>query len=341
VIALYFPHLSIRLDSIQTLHLVERALDNHTMDNHNNQMPQKFVASTAVQERRTDGDVITPPNSIHIAQFLLVSTQNTALQLADTAPVLCFVHHKCTFHTCTDCFVATARLSMLRIALDATKPNRWRGACRTLWWSVSRCPAAKIRPLVSSFGTVPSHETNQADAQPLPLVYESPLGSVVTKLRTVSLATALIGTAGVPSLLAIKGAVPEVGMLAMALMFVTGSMGSTAAIHFVFAPYVYRIETIPVRQCSYQSKDGEDQNDTLVPEDAESVNVVPKAKDVLLRAWTRSLFLRNREIVFDPEMDVVPYSGMRPLCNFVAKGFPLYVHPGTFWLDASKLYEGS
>jgi hypothetical protein len=233
---------------------------------------------------------------------------------------------------------------MLRIALDATKPTRWGSArcCRPLLCCVTRCRAPRIGiPWASSFGTVPSHETNQTDAQqPLPLVYESPLGSVVTKLRTVSLATALIGTAGVPSLLAIKGAVPEVGMLAMALMFVTGSMGSTAAIHFVFAPYVYRIETIPVRQCSYQSKDGEDQNDTPVPDDAEAATVVPRAKDVLLRAWTRSLFLRNREIVFDPETDVVPYSGMRPLCNFVAKGFPLYVHPGTFWFGARKLYKG-
>jgi hypothetical protein len=230
---------------------------------------------------------------------------------------------------------------MLRIALNATKPKRWRGACPPLL-CVTRCPTPRIGvPWALSFGTVPSHETNQTDAQALPLVYESPLGSVVTKLRTVSLATALIGTAGVPSLLAIKGAVPEVGMLAMALMFVTGSMGSTAAIHFVFAPYVYRIETIPVRQCSNQSKDGEDQNDTSVPVDAEAAKVVmPKAKDVLLRAWTRSLFLRNREIVFDPELDVVPYSGMRPLCNFVAKGFPLYVHPGTCLVWCAQVYEG-
>jgi hypothetical protein len=33
------------------------------------------------------------------------------------------------------------------------------------------------------------------------------------------------------------------------------------------------------------------------------------------------------ETVFDPKTDVEQYSGIRPFCNFVAKGIPLYVHP--------------
>jgi hypothetical protein len=152
------------------------------------------------------------------------------------------------------------------------------------------------------------------------LVYESPLGNVVSKLRTVSLTTAIIGMTGVPCMIAIKGGViPEVGILAAAMLFVTGSIGSTAAIHFVFAPYVYRIECIPIRQCSIDAS-------------ATSSDVLPSSqKDTLLKAWTRSLFLRDSTIVFDPCIDVQPYKGMRPMCNLLAKGRPLYVHPGTFY----------
>ena len=163
----------------------------------------------------------------------------------------------------------------------------------------------------------------------IPLVYVSPLGSVVAKLRTVSLLTAIIGATGVPCMIAIKGAIPEVGMLAAAMMFVTGSIGSTAAIHFVFSPYVYRIECIPVRKCL--SKNQPDDGGERTSNGGDDGLITPvKTTDVLLRAWTRSLFLRHQDIVFDPEFDVEPYSGMRPLCNFQAKGLPLYVHPGKF-----------
>lgn len=171
-------------------------------------------------------------------------------------------------------------------------------------------------------------KTTNIKQEPL-LVYESPLGNVVSKLRTVSLMSAIIGMTGVPGMIALKGAIPEGGILAAAMLFVTGSIGSTAAIHFVFSPYVYRIEQIPIRQCS--AKGACDQN----VDPSQGGNVIesdPKSrKETLLKAWTRSLFLFNTSIVFDPCVDVTPYKGMRPMCNFLAKGQPLYVHPGTLW----------
>jgi hypothetical protein len=173
----------------------------------------------------------------------------------------------------------------------------------------------------------------------IPLVYQSPLGSVVAKLRTVSLMTAIIGSTGVPCMIAIKGAVPEVGMLAVALTFVAGSIGSTAAIHFVFSPYVYRIESIPVRQCKKIEGEGEigsDPGSCKSNDVADVTPATPRKKEMLLRAWTRSLFLRHVDVVFDPEIDVVPYTGLRPLCNFRAKGIPLYVHPG-MWHSLMRL----
>ena len=157
--------------------------------------------------------------------------------------------------------------------------------------------------------------------QNVQLVYESPLGNVVSKLRTVSLMTAIIGMTGVPLMIALKGAIPEGGILAAAMLFVTGSVGSTAAIHFVFSPYVYRIEYLPIRQCSTKSSPGQS--------DCTSESSVTIQRDTLLKAWTRSLFLFDSSIVFDPCVDVQPYKGMRPMCNFLAKGRPLYVHPGT------------
>ena len=33
------------------------------------------------------------------------------------------------------------------------------------------------------------------------------------------------------------------------------------------------------------------------------------------------------ETVFDPATDVEHYNGLRPFCNFTAKGVPLFMHP--------------
>ena len=51
-------------------------------------------------------------------------------------------------------------------------------------------------------------------------------------------------------------------------------------------------------------------------------------KEILFKAVTRTVFLRKVEVVFDPDTDVRPHKGMRPLCNFEVKGVPLYVHAG-------------
>jgi hypothetical protein len=179
-------------------------------------------------------------------------------------------------------------------------------------------------------------------------VYESPLGKLVTRLRTVSLASGICGTLGLPLAVAIKGGdIPSSGLLAFGIAFVTGSLGSTAAIHFVFSPYVYTIERIPVRLCLYKEKlkqeaeqqeqqqegDGALQSlpassDATPNELDDQVSATsPRPRDFLLKATSRSLFLTRIDTVFNPDSDVTEYKGFRPLCNFVAKGRPLYVHP--------------
>lgn len=234
--------------------------------------------------------------------------------------------------------------SLLKTAL-------WKAPCARACAAISRRPAIlgafpRLRGHIVSASTVrqtgaqgqqrcvatSDETTGDIDAEETPLVYESPLGSAVSKLRTVSLTTAIIGATGVPCMIAMKGAIPEAGMLAVAMMFVTGSVGSTAAIHFVFSPYVYRIERIPIRKCHVQKQEGEADSEGDIARDkilAGSADItLPNAQNFLLRAWTRSLFLRHQSVVFDPEVDVETYSGLRPLCNFLVKGQPRYVHPG-------------
>lgn len=155
------------------------------------------------------------------------------------------------------------------------------------------------------------------------LLYESPLGTVVTRLRTVSIATGICGSLGLPLVVSLKGGVlPSTGLLAIGMTFCMMSLGSTAAIHYIFHPYVYEIYKMPVRQCHF-NKDGQD----TLEEEAVVIKEEPPKGPYLYKAISKSLFLGTVETVFDPDVDLEPYKGLRPMCNFLAKNVPLYVHP--------------
>jgi hypothetical protein len=150
------------------------------------------------------------------------------------------------------------------------------------------------------------------------LLYTSPLSSVVNRLRTFSLTTCFLGTVGLPAVIAYKGGdLPSSGMMAVALLFVSGSVGSTAAIHYVFSPHIFTIERIPIRQCHFKKKD------ETGTEEAEDKPATP-SKETLLKATTKSLFLRNQETVFDVS-DITLYKGYHPLTTMIVKGKPLYL----------------
>ncbi|GKY90976.1 hypothetical protein MPSEU_000070400 [Mayamaea pseudoterrestris] len=163
------------------------------------------------------------------------------------------------------------------------------------------------------------------------LLYESPLGTVVTRLRTVSLATGVCGSLGLPLVISLKGGeLPTTGLLATGIMFCMMSWGSTAAVHYIFHPYVYEIYKIPVRLCSSKKPNEDDHLDAAV----QSKTDIPTPADpttlkgpFLFKAVSKSLFLGRTETVFDPSLDLAAYEGYRPMCNFTAKGVPLYVHP--------------
>jgi hypothetical protein len=89
-----------------------------------------------------------------------------------------------------------------------------------------------------------NNNDNEDDSTAPAVVYESPFGSMVTRLRTVTLLTAVAGTLGLPAVVLFKGTVPTAGFLALCASFATTSLSTTAAIHYVFSPYVFSIERI-------------------------------------------------------------------------------------------------
>jgi hypothetical protein len=108
---------------------------------------------------------------------------------------------------------------------------------------------------------------------------------------------------------------------------VAGSIGSTLGLQYIFAPYVYKLEMIPIRKCDYilkqqSQEEGQDATTESTPSEP------PKPGSFLLKATTRSVFATKVEHVFDPETDVkrVPGGTIRPFCSFFAKGKPLYIH---------------
>ena len=136
--------------------------------------------------------------------------------------------------------------------------------------------------------------------------------------------------------MAIKGEVPSAGYLGLALAFVSGTLGSTAAIHFVFAPYVYSIERIPIRKCHYQPKGADEEAGETKSEDVAQLIEPSTPKDFLLKARSKGLFLREIETVFDPCTDISLYKGLRPLCNLQIKDRNLYVHPEFVYDDEMR-----
>ena len=128
---------------------------------------------------------------------------------------------------------------------------------------------------------------------------------------------------GLPLFIFLKnGDFPTMQQMGLGGVAFMGATGSTIALHFVFGPYILELERIPVRQCHYEKENGEEPDASKKREEStEGVN------SSMLRATTRSVFGIKSEVVFDPEIDITPYSGARPFANFVAKGVTLYAHP--------------
>lgn len=104
---------------------------------------------------------------------------------------------------------------------------------------------------------------------------------------------------------------PPIGQLAVGGSAMLGAVGSTVAMSFVFSPYITTLERVPIRQCH---SNNDDDNDAVEPQEERA------AQEWLLKATTRNIAAMKVETVFDPKTDVEQYHGIRPFCNFVAKG---------------------
>ncbi|KAI2496628.1 Assembly [Fragilaria crotonensis] len=166
--------------------------------------------------------------------------------------------------------------------------------------------------------------TAESEQQANNVVYEAPFSGLTTRLKAVSLGSAALGAFGIPILIHLySGDVPAIGQYALGGTTMLAACGSTVGVNFCFAPYVHSLEMVPVRKC--QGKN----------ESVDEINCRPAQQQLVKATWRNFLLLRH-ETVFDPAVDVSEYKGIRPFCNFVAKGVPLFIHPELLLDDALR-----
>lgn len=163
---------------------------------------------------------------------------------------------------------------------------------------------------------------NTVDTKNSQLLYEGPFADLAFRLKVVSVTSAALGIVGIPLLITLHtGDVPPIGQLAVGGSAMLGAVGSTVAMSFVFSPYITTLERVPIRQCHAKNESDNDDDATTAAGQEQA------AQEWLLKATSRNIAALKVETIFDPKTDVEPYSGIRPFCNFVAKGRPMYVHP--------------
>eukprot|EP00527_Entomoneis_sp_CCMP2396_P003488 CAMPEP_0198148584 /NCGR_PEP_ID=MMETSP1443-20131203/42159_1 /TAXON_ID=186043 /ORGANISM="Entomoneis sp., Strain CCMP2396" /LENGTH=359 /DNA_ID=CAMNT_0043813303 /DNA_START=165 /DNA_END=1244 /DNA_ORIENTATION=- len=143
------------------------------------------------------------------------------------------------------------------------------------------------------------------------LIYTSPHSGTILRLRFVTWFTGFGGAFGFPLSYASKDGDPTtIGFWALSLCFGLATMSTTAAVTYVFLPYVYSIEMVPNQKFNYnKSANAMDSTITTTPQDLAE-------KPHLYMATTRSLFLFPRQHYFDPATELIPYSGIfEPLTN--------------------------
>lgn len=141
------------------------------------------------------------------------------------------------------------------------------------------------------------------------IFYEGPFAGMSTRLKAVSITSAFVGAFGVPTLLFMySGDVSQLGQFALGGTATAAACGSTVLVHYFFTPYVHTLEHVHVK------------------ETVDETTSEPEQKKLIKATW-RNLFVLKQETIFDPLIDVTPYDGNRPFCNFFVRGIPLYVHP--------------
>ena len=172
----------------------------------------------------------------------------------------------------------------------------------------------------------PGDDKNKSPMREEPrLLYQAPMGGLVSRLKRISITSCLISVIGLPLLIYLKnGTWPDAKQIGMGGFAFISASGSTLALHFVFGPYVMDLYEIPVRQdLTVKEEDG-------IRGDGTTGTIVrqPSGQEFLYKATVRSILGLTQEIVFDPLTDITRYQGARPFANFVVKDqHVLYCHP--------------
>ena len=158
------------------------------------------------------------------------------------------------------------------------------------------------------------------------LLYQAPMGGLVSRLKRISITSCLISVIGLPLLIYLKnGTWPDAKQIGMGGFAFISASGSTLALHFVFGPYVMDLYEIPVRQGhTAKEEDGRGGDGTT----GSTIVRQPSGQEFLYKATVRSILGLTQEVVFDPLTDITRYQGARPFANFVVKDqHVLYCHP--------------
>ena len=233
---------------------------------------------------------------------------------------------------------SSRRLSFFRLRQESTFDDRRRHCYRTTLRHFSG-------PSFSTSSTNDSHnhKNNNDDDEcdvfgVVDVDYRSPLGSLISRLKMVSITGCVLSVCVLPALVYLKNNgvdLPNAQQATMGTIAALGATGSTAALHFVFGAYVLEMKSIvpaaattSTTTSSSSSDESSDETNANHPNANHPNANHPNANNVLLRATTRSVFGFWKDThVFDPTTDVQPYKGHRPFANFCANGTPLYVHP--------------
>jgi hypothetical protein len=149
------------------------------------------------------------------------------------------------------------------------------------------------------------------------------MGDLISRLKLVSITSCVLSVGVLPALVFLKnGDLPSAQQTTLGGFAFLGAAGSTAALDFVFGPYILTMEQLEKKQKTTDDAE-ESSNVNDFNHDQDEDDNYP----YLLKIQTRSVFGWKNTYIFDPLHDVTTYSGIRPFANFCAKGVPLYAHP--------------
>lgn len=187
------------------------------------------------------------------------------------------------------------------------------------------------------------------------------MAGLVTRLKAISITSCFLSVVVLPSLVAIKnGDLPTAKQATMGGVALVGAVGSTAALHFVFGPYITELRYAEEdgRAVSVEMEQQEVEESTMTTTSVASTAAAAASSDgveiavaslpmshphVLLQATTRSVFGWKNTYTFDPWMDVTEYYGARPFANFAIQNgtVPLFIHTEKLDDETRHLLLGS